>query len=167
MRRGGLARGLPPVRASSLRCVPTPARQPGAAPARTRSRRWSAGLLISSGDGPAARSITPHVVEVAVADHGMFVPGALSSSVAVLGQVMTAVERFLDHVVWPARVLPDQGRLAAPAAAAQDFLGDSQVLRAPPQVPLPSPLPACSRSPERFFDAAPVLRPWTTRTGRA
>src|SRR5262249_58157957 len=62
-------------------------------------------------------------------------------------------------------VLPDQGRLGAPAAAAQDFLGDSRVPRPPPQVPLPSP--ACSRSPERSFDATPVLRPWTTRTGRA
>jgi hypothetical protein len=95
----------------------------------------------------------------------MFVPGALSASAAVPGQVMTAAGRFLDHVVWPACVLPDQSRLVAPAAAAQDFLGDSRVLRTPPQVPSPSP--ACSRSPERPFDAAPVLRPWTTRTGRA
>jgi hypothetical protein len=41
------------------------------------------------------------VVEVAAADHGMFVPGELSASAAVLGQVMTAVEEFLDQVVWP------------------------------------------------------------------
>jgi predicted alpha/beta-hydrolase family hydrolase len=52
-------------------------------------------------DGPAARSITPYVVEIAAADHGMFVPGGLAVSASVLGQVMTAVERFLDHVVWP------------------------------------------------------------------
>jgi hypothetical protein len=32
----------------------------------------------------------------------MFVPGELSGSAAVLGQVITAVERFLDEVVWPA-----------------------------------------------------------------
>jgi len=70
-------------------------------------RRRTAPCLLVGGtadrfwDGQAARSITPHVVEVAAADHGMFVPGGLSASAAVLGQVMTAVERFLDHVVWP------------------------------------------------------------------
>jgi hypothetical protein len=52
-------------------------------------------------DGPVARSVTPHVVEVPAADHGMFVPGELSASAAVLGQVMTAVEQFLDHAAWP------------------------------------------------------------------
>jgi hypothetical protein len=45
--------------------------------------------------------ITPYVVEVGTADHGMFVPGELSASAAVLGRVMTAVEQFLDQVVWP------------------------------------------------------------------
>jgi hypothetical protein len=54
-----------------------------------------------SWDGPVVRSITPYVVEVAAADHGMFVPGELSASAAVLGQVMTAVEGFLDEAVWP------------------------------------------------------------------
>jgi predicted alpha/beta-hydrolase family hydrolase len=59
-------------------------------------------------DGAVARSVTPHVVEVAGADHGMFVPGGLAGSAAVLGQVITAVERFLDQVVWPAgRAGPD------------------------------------------------------------
>jgi predicted alpha/beta-hydrolase family hydrolase len=70
-------------------------------------RRTTAPCLLAGGtadqfwDGAAARSITPHVVEVAAADHGMFVPGELSASAAVLGQVITAVEHFLDHVVWP------------------------------------------------------------------
>jgi hypothetical protein len=32
----------------------------------------------------------------------MFVPGPLRESAAVLGEVSTAVERFLDEVVWPA-----------------------------------------------------------------
>jgi hypothetical protein len=41
------------------------------------------------------------VVEVAGADHGMFVPGELAASAAVLGQVMSAVEQLLDHAVWP------------------------------------------------------------------
>jgi pimeloyl-ACP methyl ester carboxylesterase len=52
-------------------------------------------------DGDAARSLTPHVVEIEGADHGMFVPGPLAASAAVLGNVITAVERFLDDVVWP------------------------------------------------------------------
>jgi hypothetical protein len=31
----------------------------------------------------------------------MYVPGPLAASAAVLGQVATAVEDFLDEVVWP------------------------------------------------------------------
>jgi hypothetical protein len=53
-------------------------------------------------DGRTARLITPYVLEVEDADHGMLVPGALSASAAVLGQVITAVEDFLDRVAWPA-----------------------------------------------------------------
>lgn len=70
-------------------------------------RRATAPCLLVGGtadrlwDGPAARSITPHVVEVDGADHGMFVPGELSASAAVLAQVMSAVELFLDQAVWP------------------------------------------------------------------
>jgi hypothetical protein len=69
-------------------------------------RRASAPCLLVGGtadrwwDGQIARSITPHVVEVPAADHGMIVPGELSASAAVLGQVATAVEQFLDQVVW-------------------------------------------------------------------
>jgi hypothetical protein len=33
----------------------------------------------------------------------MFVPGGLAASAAVLGDVVTAVERFLDDVAWPLR----------------------------------------------------------------
>lgn len=51
-------------------------------------------------DGQAARSLPAEVVEVDGADHGMFVPGGLAASAAVLGQVITAVEDFLGHV-WP------------------------------------------------------------------
>jgi len=51
-------------------------------------------------DAEIARSVTPHVVEVEGADHLMFVPGGLAASAAVLGNVMTAVERFLDDVAW-------------------------------------------------------------------
>jgi pimeloyl-ACP methyl ester carboxylesterase len=52
-------------------------------------------------DGEAARSLPAEVVEIDGADHGMFVPGRLAASAAALGQAITAVEDFLDHVVWP------------------------------------------------------------------
>jgi hypothetical protein len=42
--------------------------------------------------------VTPHVLEVAGADHGMLVPGPAIDSIAVLGQVVTAIEDFLDIV---------------------------------------------------------------------
>jgi hypothetical protein len=63
-------------------------------------------LLVGGTDDPTwnsalARSLTPYVLEVADADHGMFVPGPLAASAAVLGTVVTAVEQFLDDVVWP------------------------------------------------------------------
>jgi hypothetical protein len=51
-------------------------------------------------DGQAALSLPAEVVEVDGADHGMFVPGRLAASAAVLGRVIAAVEDFLDHV-WP------------------------------------------------------------------
>lgn len=51
-------------------------------------------------DGSVATSVSPHVVEVADANHGMLVPGGLAASAAVLGQVITAVEQFLDQL-WP------------------------------------------------------------------
>jgi hypothetical protein len=54
-------------------------------------------------DGDLARRLTPHVLEVEEADHGMYVPGPLTESVAVLGQVVVAVEEFLEEVGWPAR----------------------------------------------------------------
>ncbi len=69
-------------------------------------RRASAPVLLAGGtadswwDGAVARSITPHVVEVEGADHSMTVPGPLSASATVLGQVMDVVEAFLDDVVW-------------------------------------------------------------------
>jgi hypothetical protein len=51
-------------------------------------------------DGRTARSLTADVVEIDGADHAMVVPGRLMES-ALLGQVITAVEDFLDHVIWP------------------------------------------------------------------
>lgn len=78
-------------------------------PTVTALRRATAPLLLVGGtadpvwDGPAARSITPHVLEIDGADHGMFIPGPLSASAAVLGQVTSAIEDFLDRQVWPQR----------------------------------------------------------------
>jgi hypothetical protein len=40
--------------------------------------------------------LSPHVLEVEGADHGMFVPGPAAASVAVLGRVVAAMEEFLD-----------------------------------------------------------------------
>jgi hypothetical protein len=53
-------------------------------------------------DGALARRLTPHVFEVEGADHGMYVPGPLTDSIAVLGRVVVAVEEFLDAIRWPA-----------------------------------------------------------------
>lgn len=50
-------------------------------------------------NGRLARTLTPHVLEVPDANHGMVLPGRpLARSAAVLGQVATAVEKFLDQV---------------------------------------------------------------------
>lgn len=53
-------------------------------------------------DGDLARRLTPHVFEVPDADHGLYVPGPLTDSVAVLGRMVTAVEEFLAAIGWPA-----------------------------------------------------------------
>ncbi|WP_329484445.1 alpha/beta hydrolase [Kribbella sp. NBC_01484] len=69
-------------------------------------RRSTAPFLLVGGtadplwDSTLARELTPYVLEVPEADHGMYVPGRLAESAAVLGQVATAVEDFLDQVVW-------------------------------------------------------------------
>ncbi|MFD0021674.1 hypothetical protein [Streptomyces sp. NPDC058382] len=52
-------------------------------------------------DGKVARELTPFVLEVDGAGHGMEVPGPLAASAAVLGRVATGIEQFLDETVWP------------------------------------------------------------------
>jgi pimeloyl-ACP methyl ester carboxylesterase len=71
-------------------------------------RRASAPYLLIGGtadtlwDGQLARTLTPHVVEIPGADHGMIVVGApLVRSTAALGRIVTAIEDFLDQHVWP------------------------------------------------------------------
>jgi hypothetical protein len=49
-------------------------------------------------DSAAARRLSPHVLEVGGADHGMSVPGPVAGSVAILGRVVAAMEEFLDAV---------------------------------------------------------------------
>jgi hypothetical protein len=79
------------------------------APTVAALRRAAAPCLLIGGsadklwDGRVARSVTPHVLEIGGADHGMLVPGRLPESATVLGQVITTVENFLDHQVWPRR----------------------------------------------------------------
>ena len=75
-------------------------------------RRATGPFLLAGGtadpywDGRIARSLTAEVAEIDGADHAMFVPGPVSASTAVLGQVLTAVEDFLDRAVWPQPGLP-------------------------------------------------------------
>jgi hypothetical protein len=52
-------------------------------------------------DGRLARRLTPYLLEVDGADHGMYVPGPLTDSIAVLARVIAAVEEFLDAIRWP------------------------------------------------------------------
>jgi hypothetical protein len=59
------------------------------------------GTADSRWDSAPARGQSPHALEVEGADHGMLVPGPLSASGPEFGRIGTAVERFLDEVVWP------------------------------------------------------------------
>ncbi|WP_433359325.1 alpha/beta hydrolase [Actinoplanes sp. CA-142083] len=70
------------------------------------SRATAAFLLIGgtrddSWDAQVARRLTPHVFQVQGADHGMYVPGPLTASIAVLAQVVEATAEFLDEIGWP------------------------------------------------------------------
>jgi pimeloyl-ACP methyl ester carboxylesterase len=51
-------------------------------------------------DGPTARRISPHVLEIPDADHALYVPGPVQRTAAVAGQVAEAIESFLDQHVW-------------------------------------------------------------------
>jgi hypothetical protein len=71
-------------------------------------RRATAPFLLIGGtadrqwDSAVAHGLTPHVFEVADADHGMYVPAGLSASIAVLARVADAAAEFLDEIGWPA-----------------------------------------------------------------
>jgi hypothetical protein len=70
-------------------------------------RRATAPFLLVGGsadrlwDGAAARDLTPHVLEVEGADHGMQVPGPPIGTIEVLGRIVVAVEEFLDAIGLP------------------------------------------------------------------
>jgi len=52
-------------------------------------------------DGPLARRISPHVLEIPDANHALYVPGPVSATAAAAAQVADAVEAFIDTWVWP------------------------------------------------------------------
>jgi hypothetical protein len=59
------------------------------------------GTADRSWDGEEARRLTPHVFEVRGADHGLYVPGPVTASIAVLSQVVAAATEFFDEIGWP------------------------------------------------------------------
>ena len=52
-------------------------------------------------DGATARRISPHVLEIPGADHALHVPGPVSATTAVAGQVADAIDAFIGDLVWP------------------------------------------------------------------
>lgn len=52
-------------------------------------------------DRDVARRLSPYVVEVPAADDGMYVPGPLTDTIAVLARIVVAVDEFLDEIGWP------------------------------------------------------------------
>jgi pimeloyl-ACP methyl ester carboxylesterase len=51
-------------------------------------------------DGTLARRLSPYVLQIENADHGMCVSRPLTDSITVLGRVVTAIEEFLDEIDW-------------------------------------------------------------------
>jgi hypothetical protein len=52
-------------------------------------------------NGAVAGRLSPYVLEVEDADHGMCLPGPMGASIAVLGRLVGAVDEFLDAIGWP------------------------------------------------------------------
>ncbi|HLT09259.1 MAG TPA: alpha/beta hydrolase [Micromonosporaceae bacterium] len=73
----------------------------------TAFRRSTAPFLLVGGtadsawDGDVAKQLTPYVLEVPGADHGMEVAGPATASIEVLRQVAIAIDEFLDAIGWP------------------------------------------------------------------
>ncbi|WP_203999513.1 alpha/beta hydrolase [Virgisporangium aurantiacum] len=91
-------RGLPAVWLTPLLTAPWVVAALGRA---TRPVLLVGGTADRLWDGATARRLTPHVVEVADADHGLCVPGPMVGSVNVLARVIAAMDEFLDAISWP------------------------------------------------------------------
>jgi pimeloyl-ACP methyl ester carboxylesterase len=52
-------------------------------------------------DPEVARRLSSDVMEVEGGDHGLFVPGPLEDSIAVLARMVRTIERFLGDIDWP------------------------------------------------------------------
>lgn len=93
-------RGLPAVWLTPVLTVPWIA---------TAMDRATAPFLLVGGtadpmwNGDLARRLSPYVLEVEGADHGMQLPGPLIDTIAVLGRVVIEMEGFLDAIGWPGR----------------------------------------------------------------
>lgn len=93
------ARSLPAVWLTPMLAVPWVAAALGRA---TAPFLLVGGTADESWDSALAHRLSPHVLEVDGADHGMCVPGPLTQSIAVLGRVVAAMEEFLEEIGWPA-----------------------------------------------------------------
>jgi hypothetical protein len=65
-------------------------------------------------DGEAARRLTPHVYEIADADHGLYVPGPVTATITVLSRVVEAAGEFLDEIGWTAIDRPARNAIGSP-----------------------------------------------------
>jgi len=90
-------RGLPAVWLTPLLTMPWVA---AAMSRATAPMLLVGGTADSVWDGALARRLSPHVLEIEGADHGMCVPGPMVDSIAVLGRMVAAVDEFVD-VCWP------------------------------------------------------------------
>jgi hypothetical protein len=93
-------RGLPAVWLTPVLTVPWVASALGRATAPFLLVGGTADALWAGG---SARRLSPYVLEVEGADHGMQLPGPVVDTIAVLGRVVSEMEEFLDAVGWPGR----------------------------------------------------------------
>ncbi|GAA5122597.1 alpha/beta hydrolase family protein [Pseudonocardia adelaidensis] len=93
-------RGLPAVWLTPVLTVPWIAAAMGRA---TAPFLLVGGTADALWDGGLARRLSPHVLEVEGAGHGMEVPGPVRDAIAVLGRVVGEMEEFLDAIGWPDR----------------------------------------------------------------
>jgi hypothetical protein len=96
----GLAaeRSLPAVWLTPILTVPW---VPAALASATAPFLVVGGTADATWDGEVARRLSPYVLEVQGADHGLYLPGPLSDSIALLGRVVAAMDGFLDAIDWP------------------------------------------------------------------